>query len=184
MKILFLTLLASFCPVFLHADQKGMDLLKITCNDKRNLPGDYKPKMEDALQSIGATNVKCTSCYRSPQQQAAACRSICGNPNGCPGLCARPGYSQHQKQQIAVCDFNIPKGNVGCDKLKQLCDSRFGGTCGVAHYGGSAYHFGVNDDHFSAWNKCGYLSGSGRRAQTQKARLQRLREKVRSNKRG
>jgi LAS superfamily LD-carboxypeptidase LdcB len=34
--------------------------------------------------------------YRSCRQQAEACRSICGDPTGCPGRCASPGTSYHQ----------------------------------------------------------------------------------------
>jgi D-alanyl-D-alanine carboxypeptidase-like protein len=34
--------------------------------------------------------------YRSCHQQAAACRNICGNAEGCPGRCAKPGSSYHQ----------------------------------------------------------------------------------------
>jgi LAS superfamily LD-carboxypeptidase LdcB len=34
--------------------------------------------------------------YRSCQEQAEACRNICGNPEGCPGRCAPPGLSWHQ----------------------------------------------------------------------------------------
>jgi D-alanyl-D-alanine carboxypeptidase len=34
--------------------------------------------------------------YRSCAQQRQACRGICGNPMGCPGLCAPPGLSWHQ----------------------------------------------------------------------------------------
>jgi hypothetical protein len=34
--------------------------------------------------------------YRSCQEQAQACRNICGDPSGCPGLCAPPGLSYHQ----------------------------------------------------------------------------------------
>jgi hypothetical protein len=34
--------------------------------------------------------------YRSCRQQRIACRSICGNPEGCPDLCAPPGRSWHQ----------------------------------------------------------------------------------------
>ena len=34
--------------------------------------------------------------YRSCGQQAEACRSICGDPTGCPGRCASPGTSYHQ----------------------------------------------------------------------------------------
>jgi hypothetical protein len=34
--------------------------------------------------------------YRSCAAQEAACRNICGNPQGCPGTCAKPGASWHQ----------------------------------------------------------------------------------------
>jgi hypothetical protein len=34
--------------------------------------------------------------FRSCGQQRQACRSICGNPDGCPGRCAPPGLSWHQ----------------------------------------------------------------------------------------
>jgi len=34
--------------------------------------------------------------YRSCAQQRIACLNICGDPNGCPGRCAKPGTSYHQ----------------------------------------------------------------------------------------
>ncbi len=34
--------------------------------------------------------------YRSCAEQRRACQGICGNPQGCPGLCAPPGLSWHQ----------------------------------------------------------------------------------------
>ena len=34
--------------------------------------------------------------YRSCAVQAEACRNICGNAEGCPGRCAKPGTSYHQ----------------------------------------------------------------------------------------
>ena len=34
--------------------------------------------------------------FRSCAEQRRACRSICGNPEGCRGLCAPPGLSWHQ----------------------------------------------------------------------------------------
>jgi hypothetical protein len=37
-----------------------------------------------------------TSSYRSCAQQVLACQSICGNANGCPGTCVKPGLSYHQ----------------------------------------------------------------------------------------
>lgn len=37
-----------------------------------------------------------TSGYRSVADQREACRHVCGNPNGCPGTCAKPGTSNHQ----------------------------------------------------------------------------------------
>jgi hypothetical protein len=40
--------------------------------------------------------IRVTSSYRSCGQQALACQSICGNPDGCPGTCVKPGLSYHQ----------------------------------------------------------------------------------------
>jgi hypothetical protein len=34
--------------------------------------------------------------YRTCREQAEACRGICGDPQGCPGRCAKPGTSYHQ----------------------------------------------------------------------------------------
>lgn len=34
--------------------------------------------------------------YRSCAQQAIACTRICGDANGCPGRCVKPGTSYHQ----------------------------------------------------------------------------------------
>jgi hypothetical protein len=34
--------------------------------------------------------------YRSCGQQAVACQRICGNQDGCPGRCVKPGLSYHQ----------------------------------------------------------------------------------------
>jgi hypothetical protein len=42
------------------------------------------------------TDIIVNATYRSCADQAAACRNICGNPQGCPGRCARPGTSWHQ----------------------------------------------------------------------------------------
>jgi hypothetical protein len=49
-------------------------------------------------QAQDATNgaIHVTSSYRSCAQQELACQSICGNPNGCPGTCVKPGLSYHQ----------------------------------------------------------------------------------------
>jgi hypothetical protein len=35
--------------------------------------------------------------YRSCREQRAACEAICGSRRGCPGLCAPPGLSWHQR---------------------------------------------------------------------------------------
>lgn len=41
-------------------------------------------------------NGRVTSGYRSVAEQREACRHVCGNPDGCPGRCAKPGQSEHQ----------------------------------------------------------------------------------------
>jgi hypothetical protein len=33
---------------------------------------------------------------RSDAEQQQACIHVCGNPNGCPGTCAKPGNSNHR----------------------------------------------------------------------------------------
>lgn len=38
-----------------------------------------------------------TSGYRSPEYQCEVCKQVCGNCNGCPGTCAAPGTSNHQR---------------------------------------------------------------------------------------
>lgn len=35
--------------------------------------------------------------YRTCRQQALACEQICGSRRGCPGTCAPPGLSWHQR---------------------------------------------------------------------------------------
>ena len=133
--------------------------LQVVCPDPSNLTGktpDYVKTLSEYLKGLGAKTVKCTSCYRSVDQQRAACIRHCGNPNGCPNVCAPPGRSQHQKQNIAVCDLGGMPAN-SCGALKKLCDEKFGGKCGIGGYGGGAYHFGVNDYRFSRWNRCAGL---------------------------
>jgi hypothetical protein len=57
---------------------------------------------------------------------------------------------------VAVCDISGLPSN-GCHILKKLCDEKYDGKCGIGGYGGGGYHFGVNDTHFSSWNKCAGL---------------------------
>jgi hypothetical protein len=49
-----------------------------------------------AESSVGHEIVVVES-YRSCRQQAAACERICGSRRGCPGVCAPPGLSWHQR---------------------------------------------------------------------------------------
>jgi hypothetical protein len=42
------------------------------------------------------TKIAITASFRSCAQQAIACKNICGNAQGCPGRCAKPGTSYHQ----------------------------------------------------------------------------------------
>ncbi len=37
--------------------------------------------------------------YRSCREQALACERICGSRHGCPGTCAPPGLSWHQRAE-------------------------------------------------------------------------------------
>lgn len=132
------------------------------CSHPETLTEQYKQTLTEAVRAqYPQAIVKCTSCYRSPQEQLNACMNICGKDH-CPGLCARPGNSQHQKQQIATCDISgLPDIKQGCDFLKKICDDKFNGLCGIGGYPGGSHHFGAGDDHFSSWNQCKYLKGRG-----------------------
>ena len=50
---------------------------------------------KQAQHDAGA-RIRIDASYRSCDAQAEACRNICGDPHGCPDLCARPGTSYHQ----------------------------------------------------------------------------------------
>jgi uncharacterized membrane protein len=47
-------------------------------------------------QRLAHGQISVVQSYRSCDEQAKACRNICGNANGCPGTCASPGSSYHQ----------------------------------------------------------------------------------------
>jgi hypothetical protein len=152
--------------LFLMGTSAAQAHLQIACSDPSNLKSvqpEYEKTLKQALDEAGykGVTIKCTSCYRNVIQQANACRRVCGNPQGCPGRCARPGSSQHQKKQIATCDLSglSQKGGVrgGCDFLAKLCNEKFGGKCGVGGYPGGSHHFGAGDDKPSAWNQCAYV---------------------------
>jgi hypothetical protein len=44
-----------------------------------------------------AGQIEVIQSFRSCREQARACRRICGNRMGCPGTCAPPGLSWHQR---------------------------------------------------------------------------------------
>ena len=50
----------------------------------------------EAEATIGAP-IDVIESYRTCRQQALACEQICGNRRGCPGTCAPPGLSWHQR---------------------------------------------------------------------------------------
>jgi hypothetical protein len=58
-----------------------------------------QPVAMDAFQQAqtdAGASIPVVHSYRSCGQQRMACKSICGDPLGCPGLCAPPGRSWHQ----------------------------------------------------------------------------------------
>jgi len=166
MKIAFALLVVFALAVPITASAN----LEITCSKKDNLQapqpggGDYvKTVTEAVLQEFPKAKVNCTSCYRDIEDQKRACRNACGgNENGCPGTCAPPGQSQHQKLEIATCDLSGlgDKGDVkkGCDFLFKLCKEKFEGRCGIGGYPGGSHHFGASTSAKpSAWNQCAFL---------------------------
>lgn len=58
------------------------------------------PEAMDALMhaegSVGH-EIDVVESYRSCRRQAVACEQICGSRRGCPGACAPPGLSWHQR---------------------------------------------------------------------------------------
>jgi hypothetical protein len=47
-------------------------------------------------ESRAGRTIEVVQSFRSCSQQALACQRICGNVDGCPGTCAKPGTSYHQ----------------------------------------------------------------------------------------
>jgi hypothetical protein len=129
--------------------------LEVTCRESFTVTKDKEyQKLVGELEALGANRVQCFSCYRDPEYQKQLCLGMCGKI-ACPGRCAAPGKSQHQKKHIVTCDLTgLPKGQPGCEMLKKLCDEQYGGKCGIGGYPGGGFHFGVHDDHFSSWNQC------------------------------
>ncbi len=161
-----------FALFFVFAPIAAASNFQVVCSDPSNLTTvqpDYRNTMQEFLQQRfpGAT-VRCTSCYRSPVAQANACASICGErgrTHGCPGYCAPPGSSQHQKKPIATCDLSGPElarnKQETCNKLMQLCREKYRGLCGIGGYPGGSFHFGAGDSRFSSWNVCAGLRNNG-----------------------
>lgn len=58
------------------------------------------PEAMDAFleaESLAGQRIEVIESFRSCRQQARACQRICGNRMGCPGTCAAPGLSWHQR---------------------------------------------------------------------------------------
>jgi hypothetical protein len=49
-----------------------------------------------AAQRAARGRIDVVESYRSCAKQAIDCTRICGNANGCPGRCVKPGTSYHQ----------------------------------------------------------------------------------------
>jgi D-alanyl-D-alanine carboxypeptidase-like protein len=47
-------------------------------------------------QRAAKGSIEVVSSYRTCAQQRLTCQRICGNPEGCPGTCVKPGFSYHQ----------------------------------------------------------------------------------------
>lgn len=84
-----------------QAGQAKNDLASLRCNtgvDIAHLDGKFAVCADKFMQQLRQTSSRACirSAYRSEAQQAAACKNICGQLS-CPGLCAPPGRSYHQK---------------------------------------------------------------------------------------
>lgn len=65
-----------------------------------------------AWAKLNGWNGQVTSGIRSDAQQRQACIHVCGNPNGCPGKCAKPGQSNHRGHvyPLGAVDVSDPIG--------------------------------------------------------------------------
>ncbi len=52
----------------------------------------------DAQDSAGL-EIDVVESYRTCREQALACKRLCGSRQGCPGTCAPPGLSWHQRAE-------------------------------------------------------------------------------------
>ena len=50
-----------------------------------------------ATEALVGHDIVVVQSYRTCREQAAVCERICGSRRGCPGLCAPPGFSWHQR---------------------------------------------------------------------------------------
>jgi LAS superfamily LD-carboxypeptidase LdcB len=48
-------------------------------------------------ERLAGQRIEVIESFRSCREQARACRRICGDRMGCPGTCAAPGLSWHQR---------------------------------------------------------------------------------------
>jgi hypothetical protein len=58
------------------------------------------PEAMDAFleaERLAGRRIEVIESFRSCRDQARACQRICGNRRGCPGTCAPPGFSWHQR---------------------------------------------------------------------------------------
>lgn len=65
-----------------------------------------------AFAKMNGWNGTVTSGIRSDAEQRAACRGVCGNEQGCPGRCAKPGQSNHRGAlfPLGAVDVTDPSG--------------------------------------------------------------------------
>ena len=69
---------------------------ELRTRDNVTLIPDAMDALVQAETSIGH-EIDVVQSYRSCRQQALACEQICGSRRGCPGACAPPGLSWHQR---------------------------------------------------------------------------------------
>jgi hypothetical protein len=77
-----------------------------------------------AERSAGTT-IEVVESFRSCREQALACERICGNREGCPGTCAPPGLSWHQRAMaidVSETALETP-GVVGALERSGWCQS-------------------------------------------------------------
>jgi hypothetical protein len=126
-----LVLLAGFLTISLISGEEPAEVTRVCARPEnlRHYRGiTLQPGAMSAFRQAerrAGTTIEVVESFRSCRQQAMACQRICGNRQGCPGTCAPPGLSWHQRAMaidISQAALDTP-GVVGALRDSGWCQS-------------------------------------------------------------